>query len=417
MATNDVSRRKRVRRGLLIVFVMAGAGAFAAVFFADPRTMRDDDLRLPAPPSLDDPRNGARGLLAALEELPEEWRFALKGFRSEPLVPPLFPLTRESREFLAKFDPLPDPLAHCVASIEAAGRAEWIAFEVFGAERVSDLYFDLVHAMVQLKRARGDWSGVVDCLAEHRDRIRKILEFPSTSHPYWLQLQALGEVGLWEAFLDSASEEDLRRMQDSLSESIVPPRWVENEIRLTYQLLSRDLQDVEQVLESFPRWQSDLPRFALTSTFYRPGRTQRGLVQLVRETLAETPETIDEWDEPVRALGETLPQWVQIATGNAVGAELLQIGLDLRPQRHRRVVARERVLLIALALRRYQKAEGRYPEQLEELVPLWIDRLPNNPEAEDGAFQYDGAARRLGSDDSAGLMWERNRWLMDLPGG
>ena len=73
MATNDVSRRKRVRRGLLIVFVMAGAGAFAAVFFADPRTMRDDDLRLPAPPSLDDPRNGARGLLVALEGLPEEW--------------------------------------------------------------------------------------------------------------------------------------------------------------------------------------------------------------------------------------------------------------------------------------------------------------------------------------------------------
>ena len=47
--------------------------------------------------------------------------------------------------------------------------------------------------------------------------------------------------------------------------------------------------------------------------------------------------------------------------------------------RHNRAIAHERLLTVELALRCYQSKEGRAPVRLDELVPNYLSKVPQDP--------------------------------------
>ncbi len=81
---------------------------------------------------------------------------------------------------------------------------------------------------------------------------------------------------------------------------------------------------------------------------------------------------------------------------------------------HYQVIAQRRMAAIALAIRLYEIDHGRRPAELAELVPDYLDEVPTDPMAPDGAtFRYLPEAEipllySLGENgaDDGGLVWD-----------
>ena len=100
---------------------------------------------------------------------------------------------------------------------------------------------------------------------------------------------------------------------------------------------------------------------------------------------------------------------------------ILISSLDRAMQIHYRVLAQRRMAAVALAIRLCEVDHGRRPTELAELVPDYLDEVPADPMAADGAtFRYlpDAAMPVLysvGEDsvDDGGLVWDEKRKKYD----
>jgi hypothetical protein len=56
------------------------------------------------------------------------------------------------------------------------------------------------------------------------------------------------------------------------------------------------------------------------------------------------------------------------------------LSIELKIARHQELVQSGHVVAVVFALEGYHRAEGRYPERLDDLVPRWLPRVPTHPQ-------------------------------------
>ena len=154
-------------------------------------------------------------------------------------------------------------------------------------------------------------------------------------------------------------------------------------------------------------WLRMMGRLRRSNAFFKPNQTKRMLGEFYRKVIADIPkiyadlppEKVEE--EPVRKLSLLKP--------NAIGRFVLDL---LAPAIGRILETRCKLEAIAagtglvVACQRFERERGRWPAELSELVPDYLEAVPRDP--------YDGTGFRYSAEK--GLAWAVGRNLTDEGG-
>ena len=403
MTEADSSRGtpKKRRRGcvVLLVFSVIFLGSYAILFFHDPSTIDDADLRLPPLPALDDPSNGAQELILALEELTElegAWGFRLERFAEGELYRDLSTQAAQSAdadEFRDHFVPLPEALLSCWRLLERAIESPTIAIrDDLPALPDWSVYFALVLVQFHGAWLEGDSDRAIEVLRFERELTRKFLESPSGFHYGWAEAWREHMGPVWRQVIARADSEGLAKLQRALGNPLLDREWASDMERGAYVSVSGWLEDVEAVVQLQSRY-TDVPEFARSAWFYRPGRTKSQYAKLVRWRRDAILNGRSLEDAPVRT---TAHQWLSVLAGNPLGDDLLaRLAYPISEEVLREMASVDAILSTFIALERFRDDYGALPANLEALVPNYLPEVPKNPLSPEMPLHYQTAPPNL----------------------
>ncbi|MCA8959324.1 MAG: hypothetical protein KDC38_02375 [Planctomycetes bacterium] len=258
--------------------------------------------------------------------------------------------------------------------------AEWddvTAFEHFVPpvrEKSADPIFvhgegitQLVTARATTRRARGDHHAA---LADYLALVRIGHEIASQNSDSFRasganRIKATGLLGIRELAMEDRL--DAKTIVDARTR-LAERRWelgdVESVVRCEYHLDSRLILDAS----------SDR-----SSGLLKPNLTRQGFVQYCDTILGEArgpqSDTAEQW---ARTFAEHLGSWRAVFRANSTGDQLLLHGMSI-VDTQRWIMLEDRATDIALALSLFRQDRGRNATSLAELVPEFLESLPEDP--------------------------------------
>ncbi len=267
-----------------------------------------------------------------------------------------------------------------------AGRLEAAAEDARAALRFGDLVQDDAASLLHYLVGMAIFSSAAEAAQE-------VARDPATSPEALARLaETLRETGRFERGLRLALQAEYRmgcHVVDDLRRRQGPDAMVD--------LFGTDIE----------AWLRAMGLLQRSNALFKPNQTKRRLGEFYRRVIADIPKIYADLppkkaeEEPVRKLSFLKP--------NAIGQLVLDI---LEPAIERTLETRCKMEAVAsgtglvVACQRFARERGRWPAELSELVPDYLEAVPRDP--------YDGAGFRYSAEK--GLAWAVGRNLTDEGG-
>lgn len=171
------------------------------------------------------------------------------------------------------------------------------------------------------------------------------------------------------------SEKSLTKLQDALSQTI-PPNMLERMFfaERAYQLeMARNLLPADIASRFLQDKVPPLPeRLSLPSSRWGRIRVRRASVRYLRDMARLIAVARYPWPQPLDATAAYVPLPTERPAGLlSTGAVFIRLTAE--------TLAFARCTVLAIAVERYQRRQGRLPAALDDLCPAYIDSLPSDP--------------------------------------